>query len=184
MEKKRINIILFGTKNVGKTTTLMRLAMKLAGTGTVNTTTEKQIISLFGISKKRFRDARFIVEYKKKLIYIGTGGDYWSICRGNCQFFEGDFKSNLCIHHIDTKGIVSELSINEKKLYKECKPDVCICACRPSGDSFGTIKALHSYSETHILNYTVQLWIQAFKNKSNETQATELIQIIDQFFPL
>ena len=168
---QKINIILYGEANSGKTTSLMKLAAKLGGRD-VAADIDKNF-------KKgtRYKDARFIVEYKEKLIYIGTCGDTWAACREHTECFAGNY-SNKQIFLI-SGGIVHELSPSEKNTYKTYTLNVCVCACRPSGDGYGAIKALHSYSEKAILEYKQQIWIRKDRDTDCDAQAEELKDIID-----
>lgn len=177
MEQKRMMIILYGEMGQGKTSTLMQLAIILAGSGSV---VESSINSTF-IKGGKYWDGRLIIRYKERLIYIATGGDSWAICRGNTEFFESDF-GNLTIYEVDAKG-VRELTPEDKKKYKEDKlePDVVISACRPDGDNYGAIKALHAYSECALSNYTEQQWIRKQKTDDNNATAKDLQDRIDEF---
>lgn len=170
MENLPIQIILYGEANNGKTTSLMKLAAILGGSGVA-----AQIDGLFK-TKTRYKDARFIVEYKEKLIYIGTCGDTWAASRVNINFFERDYSSKLDVYLI-SGGTVREYT---KAPDETRKPDVCVCACRPEGDSYGAIKALHSYSETSIQKYKQQIWIRKDKDIDCNVQAKELKDIIDR----
>lgn len=172
MENLPIQIILYGEANSGKTTSLMKLAAKLGGSGVA-----AKIDRDF---KKgtRYEDARFIVEYKEKLIYIGTCGDTWAACREHTECFAGNY-SNKKIYLISGET-VDPLPSSEKNTYKTRRPDVCVCACRPYGDGYGAIKALHSYSETSIQKYKQQIWIRKDKDIDCDVQADELKDIIDR----
>lgn len=173
IEQKRMMIILYGEMGQGKTSTLMQLAIILAGSGSV---VESSINSTF-IKGGKYWDGRLIIKYKESLIYIATGGDSWAICRGNTEFFESDF-GNLTIYEVDTTG-VRELTPADKYKYSDRIPDVVISACRPDGDGYGAIKALHAYSEHAIFNYTEQLWLRKKKEDDNTTVAKEIQKKID-----
>lgn len=177
MEQKRMMIVLYGGIGQGKTSTLMQLAINLAGGGSIVTSS---IHSTF-IRKGKYWDGRLIIRYKERLIYIATGGDSWAICRSNTDFFERDF-GNLTIYEVDAKG-VRELTPEDKKKYKEDKlePDVVISACRPDGDGFGAIKALHAYSECALSNYAEQQWVRKRKEDDNSTMAKDIQDRIDKF---
>ena len=60
-----MNIILYGNKNQGKTTTLVRLAIMLASGGGINPLIESQVNRKFK-KRKGYKDARFVIEYKEK----------------------------------------------------------------------------------------------------------------------
>ena len=171
MENLPIHIILYGEANSGKTTSLLKLAAMLGGNGV-----EAQIENLLkSETGTRYGDARFIVEYREKLIYIGTGGDTWAVCRGHTECFDGNY-SNKQIYLI-SRGTVDKYTKNADETRK---PDVCVCACRPSGDGYGAIKALHSYSEKAILEYKQQIWVRKDKDTDCSAQAEELKDIIDR----
>lgn len=174
----------------------MNLAIWLAGNGVENQTIRKSVDKQFQKKSKRgiirYDDARIMLEYKGKWIYIATAGDTWSICRCNYHFFEGDFdKMEIC--KIDASG-ATVLSPAEKENVKGQKPDICICACSPSKDDKGSIKAIHSYCEQHILDYAQQIWIKKDKNrakqseesimKETEKQVKKIISMIDTIYGL
>lgn len=178
--KNKINIILYGNASQGKTTSLMKLAVLLAGNGVIMPTIQKSIDTLFKIGKG-YKDARFIVEYRGLLVYIATGGDSWMISRINNEFFEG--KSSGLVDVYKTSGDkVEELTLDDKKALPNKQPDICICACRPSGDGYGAIKSIHSASERMLLDYSSQLWIHKEKAKDNDIQAKEILDIINCSF--
>ena len=178
MEKLPVGIILFGKASCGKTTSLMKLAVMLASGGEVSPAVKKAVDAEFKIDEKHYKDARFIVEYKGKLAYIGTGGDTWYVCRLNCDFFSGNYNNLTDIYLIDENG-VRKLDNETKNSYKGRTPDVCVSACRPEGDGKGAVKAIHSYSEDAIMGYSRQIWVHCM-DKEHETQAQELLEIIDR----
>ena len=133
-------IVLYGKSNQGKTTTLMELAINLAGGGPAM---DKSIKAIFN-KKSKLNDVRIIIEFKDVFIYIASGGDAWSICKGNTNFFESQFSKQI-IYIIDASGL-RQMSSEEKISFKmkKSKPKVAICACRPNGDQFGAIKAINA----------------------------------------
>lgn len=140
------NIILYGEKNVGKTTTLKKLVELLAGGSTAVST------ALSGIA-----DGRFVIDYVlngvSHLILISTAGDTWDICRKSGSFFELDFSHGLVVYQVSSTGIVKIKGLNKV-------PEICICACSIDERDMGPIKALHQYSEAHLMDYDAQLWIR------------------------
>jgi hypothetical protein len=176
MDNSKLLLVLYGKARQGKTTTLMNLAIRLAGGGPVM---EKKIRAIFK-NKNRTIDNRIIIEYKDQWIYIATGGDSWNVCKVNCNFFEKNFDSKLNIYLIDASGLRS-LSLDEKKKFNNHTPKVVVSACRPDGDEYGAIKAIHSYNEKHILKYTEQLWIRKEKSFESTAMADELQKRIEEF---
>lgn len=177
MKQKRMMIVLYGDMNQGKTSTLMQLAINLAGGGAAVT---NSIHNTF-IRKGKYWDGRLIIEYKEHLIYIATGGDCWDVCYGNMEFFENEFH-NFTIHKVDATGVM-KLSAADKHKFKKDNPtpDVVITACRPNGDRYGVIKALHSYNEYSISNYAEQQWIRKQKEDDNNAAAKDIQDRIDIF---
>lgn len=178
MNKKQLQIILYGEKNLGKTTTLIKLVKLLVN----NPTVSNQIDSLLKTGNK-YKDARFVIELNVGYIFVATGGDSWAISRGNCEFFNGSY-SNMVGVYLITGSTMKLLNNDEKKDFKERKkPIVSVCACRPSGDKYGAIKAIHSNSEQDILNYSYQIWIQKQINSVNDSNATalQIKNCIDKF---
>ena len=169
-------IVLYGGMGQGKTSTLMQLAINLAGGGIVVTSS---IHSTF-FRKGKYWDGRLIIEYKEHLIYIATGGDSWDICYGNAEFFEKEFH-NLTIHKVDATGVTKLSAADKSKYKKDNNPDVVITACRPNGDRYGAIKALHAYSEQALSNYTEQQWIRKQKEDENSATAKDIQDRIDEF---
>ena len=187
-------MILYGEENTGKTSTLMYLAALLAGSGRFVPTLWAKITSLFFSGRKTIKDAKFIVDYKGKLIFIATGGDSWAVCKDNYNFFSDVFK-RLSMYIFDGTD-VKRLEGKAKYAMKYHDPDICIGACRPSGDRKGAIKSIHSYSEDiflnnihcykdekSILNYDLQIWIKR-NNKDYVLQALELLGAIDSYCSL
>ena len=175
MEQEKMMIVLFGEVNQGKTSTLMQLAINLAGGGPI---VASSIRSTF-FRNGKYWDGRLIIEYKERLIYIATGGDSWDICYGNAEFFENDFH-NLTIHKVDATG-VTKLTATDKRIHKKKRPVVVITACRPNGDRYGAIKALHTYSELNISRYSEQLWLRKTKEENDNAMANEIQNRIDDF---
>lgn len=179
MSKKRINIILYGNKNQGKTTTLVRLAIMLASGGGINPLIESQVNRKFK-KRKGYKDARFVIEYKEKLIFLCTGGDSWMVSRGNCGFFTGRYNNLIDVFRLSLLGL-EELGNKDKEKYKKLLADFCICACRPNGDGYGAIKAIHSYNEKSIMDYSHQIWTRKERNMDNDNTAKEILSIIDEY---
>ncbi len=177
MENK-LFIVLYGNRNQGKTTTLMDLVVLLGGGSAA---LEKALKSAL-LGKKRYKDARFVIKYNDFIIHIATGGDSWAVCRGNTQFFEGNNNGNQDVYLV-SNGSISLMDIPEKKIFKDIHPQVVISACRPNADSYGAIKAIHSYSETHLSDYTEQVWIKRdiAKDPDSKKIAKEIKNIIDNF---
>lgn len=177
--KKKLFVIVCGKSNQGKTSSLMELVIKLGGG---STSLENDIKKEFLNPKsKRYNDARFVVEYNEYYIYVATAGDNWFTCRTDINFFERKFGNQIL--YLVAGGSLKKMTILDKQKYKEIEPDVVVGACRPNGDSYGAIKAIHSYSETHILNYVEQLWIKKDKveHPDNKVYAEELKTRIDKF---
>lgn len=176
MEKK-LFIILFGEKNQGKTSTLMRLVIKLGGSGK---TIEMEVNRAF-LGGKRYKDAHIVIEYKEYIIYVATAGDTWGLCKGNTDFFEGEF-GNQHIYLV-SGGHLRKMSPIDKTIYKNKKPDVVVSACSHVSDGLGSIKALHTYSENHLLDYNEQIWLKRdiSEDPDNDLYADKIKDIIDLF---
>ena len=174
MDYPKQMIVLYGKANQGKTTTLCQLTINLIGN---NPEMNKAITALF---KRRLKtkDIRIIVGYRGLLIFIATGGDAWNICRSSCEFFEGKFAKKKDIYIVDEKGL-RPLTGEEKKNF-EGKPTVAVCACRPYADGNGAIKAIHSYSVGHIMDYLEQVWLKK-DGISDDIMVNELKKRIDEF---
>lgn len=174
MDNPKQMIVLYGKANQGKTTTLRQLSIKLVGD---NPEMTQAINALFKKNQKT-KDIRIIVNYRGVLVFIATGGDAWSICRSSCEFFEGKFAKKKDIYIVDANGL-RQLTGEEKKTFGG-KPTVAICACRPYADGNGAIKAIHSYSVGHIMDYSEQVWLKK-DGITNDDMMIELQRRIDQF---
>lgn len=144
---KRMLIVLYGKKNQGKTTTLLKLVKLLTG-----------------ITPPKGKDGRFIILYKGYYILICTGGDCWDICKVNTTFFEGGTNDKTTVWVVVNNEFVKLKNLEGKEKYKGIRSSVCITSCRPNGDSFGAIKAIHDYVEHHIDKYERMLWLQKEDN--------------------
>lgn len=167
MENSRVLFVLYGNQNQGKSTTLRLLASLLAGGENYQSllATIKQVLK----SKKNwYKDTCFILKYQKKSVYIATGGDSWVICRKNCEFFDGNFHSQLNIYEISSNGI-RLLSTDDKLPYKGNAADICITACRPKGDGTGAGKAVQTYCEKRFDDFNYQIWIRKYSDKANKS---------------
>ena len=180
--KNKLNIILYGVTSQGKTTSLMKLAILLAGNGIYDPKIEAEFNKRFSKSKGTYKDGRIIVNYKGILVYIATGGDSWQVCRLNYEFFDGKFnkKPDVFVFDAETKTVES-LSEKDYKKYKSQVPEVSVGACRPNNDGWGPIKAIHSATEKTIFNYAMQVWVRKDRSKCNDKQARELLCMIDNF---
>ena len=121
MENLPIHIILYGEANSGKTTSLLKLAAMLGG-GSVAAKIENLLKPKTGT---RYGDARFIVEYKDRLIYIGTGGDTWAACREHTECFAGNY-SNKQIFLISGKTVGKYTKNAAETRYKMCNKPITI----------------------------------------------------------
>ena len=172
---KKIFIILFGEKNQGKTSTLMRLVIKLGGSGK---TIEMEVDGAFH-DGKHYRDARIVIEYEGCIIYVATAGDTWGLCKGNTDFFESEFGNQLI--YLVSGGHLRKMSPIDKTIYKNKKPDVVVSACSHVSDGLGSIKALHTYNESHLLDYNKQIWLKRdiSEDPDNDLYADKIKNVID-----
>ena len=170
----KLNIILYGLQNTGKTTALIELVKLLVNNPAVSNAIDAVLKNRNG----RFKDARFIVELDGNIILVGTAGDSWGVCRGNADLFEGNYSNLLDIYLVNGTSFRA-LTTKEKGSYKSLvkQARVCISACRPTNLKNGAIKALHAYSETALMSYTRQLWVRS----DNKLKANELFSIINDF---
>lgn len=175
----KLNIILYGWRNTGKTTALIKLVKLLVNNPAVSTAIDAVLKNRNG----RFKDARFIVDLDGNIILVGTAGDSWSVCRGNTDLFEGDYSSLLDIYLVNGTSFRA-LTTKEKESYKSLvkQARVCISACSPKNLKNGAIKALHAYSETALMSsYTRQLWVKSDNKLQSSAKANELFSIINDF---
>ncbi len=174
MDNPKQMIVLYGKANQGKTTTLRQLIISLIG----NDPEMAQAVNALFKRNQKTKDIRIIVNYRGVLVFIATGGDAWSICRSSCEFFDGKFAKKKDIYIVDAKGL-RQLT-GEGKTNYESKPIVTVCACRPFADGNGAIKAIHSYSVNHIMDYSEQIWLKKDGIK-NDDMMSVLKRRIDEF---
>lgn len=195
--KQKLNIILFGEKNTGKSSVLMMLAAELGGISFTSSAWDSKVNRII-YKGKILWDARFVINYNNKLVFIATGGDSWAINTSNYNFFCGQELGRMNIYSIKT-GIVKQLTTKETSVYQQSNdkpitvaPDLSICACRPDGNRRGAIKAIHSYSEDifcqlgqygydQLDQFALQVWIQRNKQKDAKIQAKELLGSINDY---
>ena len=184
----RTFVVLYGRKNQGKTTALMELIMELVRREGADDKFIANFKSRFlrRNHNRAFSDARIIVEYRNVLIFIGTGGDSWEWCRINTDFFECRISGKMDVYYINRNGIkkLDNADENTLRILKE-KQVMVISACRPESDGNGAPKALHSYMEKTMLDYSRQIWLR-MSIENGEQQSTlvkntvkELLDIID-----
>lgn len=196
--RNKMLMVLYGKENVGKTSTLVYLALLLAGNGIINKNLERKVKRTLKYKKSKFRDVRFIIECDGKLVLLCTFGDNWAACRINVDFFQGTYSNLTNIYRLTASDII-QLEPEEKNSYASMSADVCVSACRPSGDSFGALKALHNHVELTEKaedtntgdNYEYQLWLRIKPKEPNLTirqvdkklkaQAKELWTIINRY---
>ena len=172
---KKLFIILYGKENQGKTSTLMNLVIKLGGG---SPSLERSIKKTF-LRNNRYMDGRFIIIYNDYIVYIATAWDTWYDCSCNTDFFKGIFNNKTL--YLVNSGALKRMTTSDKEHYKEKAPKVVVSACRPHGDNYGAIKAIHFYSETHLIDYAEQLWLRKESGQNDMTLADEIKNRIDSF---
>lgn len=134
---------IYGTRNVGKTTLLARLAFLLSMLRKHSAKAREETYLEFMQYKKEhhikdpkkknaFPDIRVIVHYGyKKYAYIATPGDDIVNTEANLHFFEGrlDYK----VVYILKNQKLRPLSEDEKDYYQCYQPTLCLSACRTRG---------------------------------------------------
>ncbi len=188
-QKGKMLIVLNGDRNVYKTTSLIETMIAMTGISIDSKGFTNIIKKKTKNSNKNntlpvsFLDARFIVVYKGLLIYISTAGDDWHHCKMSMRFFEGNYSKNMLVYKVSNNSI-DKLTQQELSMPQNQNPDICICACRPTGDDYGAIKAIHSHLERHSDHFWSQLWLRKDKQKTSKQQASEIIDIIKYFYKL
>ena len=178
---EKMLLVLYGEKSCGKTTTLMSLVKLLVGPIGASL-----VDKTFLDKRGKYKDARMIVKYNNIQMFIATGGDSWYVCRENTEFFQNSFH-NMDIYCVSSSEVRILSSVEKKTINLE--PTICISACRPSGDKYGAIKALHAYNEKHLMAYNKQKWIrkETQKIENSNKKAADIKVIIDDFlatFPI
>ena len=90
---KMHDIVLFGERNCGKSTTLHHLIVLLAGGGTLMPLIQVAYETCFAhSSSKELKDAAVYVDFRidentSVPIYVSTAGDSWQIVEDNFRFF-------------------------------------------------------------------------------------------------
>ena len=196
--RNKMLMILYGKENEGKTSTLVYLALLLAGNGNIDKNLESKVKRLLKYKNSKFEDARFIIECNDKLVLLSTSGDNWAMCRINGEFFQGTYVKLTNVYRLTASDIIL-LDIDEKNYFASMSADVCVSACRPCGDGFGALKALHNHveltekaEETNTGDsYEYQLWLRIKPKvpiltihqveKRLKAQAKDLWTIIDRY---
>lgn len=172
----KLNIILYGRRNTGKTTALIKLVKLLVNNPAVSTAIDAVLKNRNG----RFKDARFLLDSPYGIIIICTAGDTWTVSDQNCDLFKNSLSGKIPVYFVNSSGIVEYNGKTIRSFFDIQQVKVCVCACQPSGDNDGAIKALHYYSENHLMHYDEQRWIKAVPRDST-ANANELFQIITNF---
>lgn len=174
---KKLNIILYGKRNVGKTSSLVKLAKLLIGDPVISAGIDALLLKPNG----GYKDARFLLDSPYGIIIICTAGDSWTVSDQNCDLFKNSLSGKIPVYFVNSSGIVEYNGKTISPFFDIQQVKVCVCACRPSGDNDGAIKALHYYSEKHLMDYDEQRWIKAMP-KDSTANANELFQIITNFY--
>ena len=123
-----------------------------------------------------------MIENDGKLYLVATGGDAWVVCRVNCDFFEGKVDGNVLLLRITKTSVDVITNLELREMLKTKVPSFCICACRPSGDGDGPIKAMHYYEEKRWKEYANMIWIQfgigLLRRKQSDINAGHLYKLI------
>lgn len=174
----KLNLILYGRRNTGKTTALVELVKLLVG----NPAVSAAIDAALKLPSGRYHDAKFIVEMNGHIILVGTAGDSWELCRGNIDLFEGTYSGGTDIYLV-TAASFSLMDTQQKTTYKSRVDQACVCvtACSPVNLKKGAIKALHAYSETALMGYSRQIWVRTDDKIHSTATANELFDIIKDF---
>ena len=99
---KKLNIILYGKRNVGKTTSLVKLAKLLIGDPGISANIDALLLKPNG----GYKDARFVIDSPYGIIIICTAGDSWTVCDQDCDFFKNSLSGKIPVYLVDSLGIV------------------------------------------------------------------------------
>ena len=130
-------IVLYGLGNQGKTTTLTHLLFLLTNNSAKNYV-DKNLVQTGKNGNLHYNDAYYILAYKNFVVFIATYGDGRDECERNNDFFAGKEINKDLVYVVRGNGVhkFSSLSENEqKRIYYNAKPNICITACRTEGGS-------------------------------------------------
>ncbi len=125
-------LILYGTPNSGKTTTLRNVF---------------EVLSDYTLKSRDPKgDFRVVVPIGNKYIFVATAGDTTKAIQTNFLFFESKFVGNTAIYEFSD----GKLQRIDKQRLAELKADICITACRIYKD--GTANDPYAEVTKQILN--------------------------------
>lgn len=170
-------VVLRGTGNSGKTTTLRMLLEEMFR----DPNTNKIPVQLSSFFAKR-KEFRIIVKYSNNYIYLSTYGDTLEDTQANISFFDGELDNNRLFFY-QPGSAVKPLSKDINYLL-EYTPSFCISASRSDGrvpfplEYYGNKMRIHTSSLVW-LHKEKEVNINLIHN-ANQQHAHELLDFIDR----
>ena len=157
MKKIKTNnvLVLFGTSNCGKTSTLRALIEQLTGQPIPSKYT-KDIRVIIPSYKPKTQGLR-----KRSTIIVCTCGDSAEVIEDNIRVFRGelpDDKSTMLLKFDNVSN--TYIPISDKKDLSHKSVDICISACRTSGV---VVKAMQYFASYNLTNVLSVLWVNQRK---------------------
>ena len=193
MKTKSI-IILFGKSNVGKTSVLQQLIIRLCGGNSINSAIQSTFLSMIKCvnvqNKPYYKDVNMILRYKNANIFISTGGDDWAKIRGNFDFVKSIKQpKSVYVYHQGRFEAYDKLNKEEKDIYKEY--NIFISAASLSKK--GATEAAKYFTVELAEKLQSEAWIRKDKGslsnyidplnlirQSDDQYAKEIITVIDR----
>ena len=193
MNKKSI-IVLYGKSNVGKTSTLQQMIIRLCGGNKLVPAVQSAFVSEFSSvdshGKYYYKDANVIHSYKGQNIFISTGGDTWAKVRGNFEFMNKiSGPKNVYVFHNGSFEIFDNLTPQEQGLFRECNVFVTAASLSPSG----AFDAAKHFTTDRAGQFHCEAWVSKEKSKqspyidnykrickSDDVYAGKIIKVIDR----
>lgn len=164
-----------GTKNVGKSTSVLAIAEQLLCYG-VSSNVQQNIHNAFAqwlTPKGNVKDIRLIVKYCGAYLYIASRGDDHKAIQDNIDFFRGNaVLKNVDIYEYSySKGNFSKIS--NKNYLQTYPPHICISACRTNGT---TMYPLDAFANISMFNKCIYVR----KKDINDVVVNTIITMIDK----
>lgn len=173
---------LSGIKDVGKTTTLRELAIRLLCFGK-SQQQQNAINSFFAnhlTQYRNYKDVRIIIEYCGAYIYIATGGDEDSIINDNIAFFEGKAflgsKPILIFEYSASQNQV--VPVANPNYINSYPPHICLSACRTQPS---TMQPLDDFAQS-ISSIDKCLYYRFFDKNAINATVDSLVKLIDKLY--
>lgn len=194
MNNNKSIIVLYGNSNVGKTSTLQQMIIRLCGGSklipTIQSAFESKFLTVNSHGKHYYKDANVILSYKGHNIFVSTGGDTWAKVRGNFEFMRNiTDPKNVYVFHNGSFEIFENLKSQEQDMFRECSVFVTAASLSP----YGAFEAAKYFTTGRAGEFHCEAWVRKEKSKqspfidkykrvrkSDDVYAEKIIKVIDR----